>query len=204
MKTGGFLKNIINYKIMNYLELLNNKINSENISEKKIAYYKRMKRLLDMPDLSEEKWHPVEMIIKKIINSEFYNNFECVKVPELVAEYETFDLFNFPEDHVVRRESDSYFIEKSENKKESILLRPHTTVMWYHYLINQWAKEILEKTGEVKALSWGKVYRVDELDKTHHECFHQIDWLRITAKNKEIINQDTLKEVLSNTIKSIY
>ncbi|HBB04803.1 TPA: hypothetical protein DCZ39_08185 [Patescibacteria group bacterium] len=48
------------------------------------------------------------------------------------------------------------------------------------------------------------MYRVDELDKTHHECFHQIDGLRITSKEKEIINQDTLKEVLSNTIKALF
>jgi phenylalanyl-tRNA synthetase alpha subunit len=55
--------------------------------------------------------------------------------PEVVAEFETFDLFNFPEDHVARRPSDSYFIDKSEDKKNSILLRPHTTVLWYHYLV---------------------------------------------------------------------
>jgi phenylalanyl-tRNA synthetase alpha subunit len=53
-------------------------------------------------------------------------------------------------------------------------------------------------------LSYGKVYRVDELDKTHHECFHQIDGLKITEKSKEIINEDTLKEVLSNTIKALF
>ncbi|HBB04804.1 TPA: hypothetical protein DCZ39_08190 [Patescibacteria group bacterium] len=56
-------------------------------------------------------------------------------VPQFVSEWETFDLFNFPENHVARRPSDSYFVNKSEIKKESILLRPHTSVMWYHYLI---------------------------------------------------------------------
>jgi phenylalanyl-tRNA synthetase alpha chain len=53
-------------------------------------------------------------------------------------------------------------------------------------------------------LSSGKVYRVDELDTTHHECFHQIDGLRIVAKEREIITQDTLKEVLSATIKALF
>ena len=56
----------------------------------------------------------------------------------------------------------------------------------------------------MRALSYGKVYRVDELDKTHHECFHQIDGLRIAAKEKEIINQDTLKEVLSSIIHALF
>jgi phenylalanyl-tRNA synthetase alpha subunit len=63
-------------------------------------------------------------------------------------------LFNFQEDHVARRPSDSYFINKSEEKKESVLLRPHTSVMWYYYLLEGKAKEYLEKTGEVKALSF--------------------------------------------------
>lgn len=121
-----------------------------------------------------------------------------------MAEWETFDLFNFPEAHVARRPSDSHFIHKSENTKDSILLRPHTSVMWYYYLLTQGGKEKLEQTGEVKALSRGKVYRVDELDNTHHECFHQIDGLRITSKEKEIINQGTLKEVLGNTIKALF
>ena len=55
---------------------------------------------------------------------------------DLNAEYGTFDMFHFPVDHVARRPSDSYFIEKNEsNTKESMLLRPHTTIMWYHYLV---------------------------------------------------------------------
>lgn len=144
------------------------------------------------------------MIIDKVVTAPFFAGFDNVKVPEIVSEWETFDLFNFPENHVARRPSDSYFINKSVNKQESVLLRPHTSVMWYYYLNEGGAKAILEETGEVRALSYGKVYRVDELDKTHHECFHQIDGLRITSKSKEIIDQDTLKNVLASTIKAIF
>jgi phenylalanyl-tRNA synthetase alpha chain len=157
-----------------------------------------------MEDLSKQEWHPINVVINKIINSDFFKWFDHVEVPQVVWEWETFDLFNFPEDHVARRPSDSYFLNKSNDKKNSMLLRPHTSVMWYHYLLNQWWLEKLKKEDDIKALSWWKVYRVDELDKTHHECFHQIDGLRITRKDKEIINQDTLKEVLANTIKSIF
>jgi len=183
---------------------LQKKIKDENLSEREQAYYARILRVLNMRDLSAQQGHPIHLIINKITSSDFFAGFDHVQVPQIVSEWETFDLFNFPEDHVARRPSDSYFLQKSETKKESILLRPHTSVMWYYYLINWGAKEILQKTWEVKALSWWTVYRVDELDKTHHECFHQIDWLRITAKDKEIINQDTLKEVLANTIKALF
>jgi len=187
-----------------WIEFLNQKFKDSSLSEREKAYYNRILRVLAMNDLSLYEWHPVNLVINKIVNSNFFDWFDYIKAPEIVAEWETFDLFNFPENHVARRPTDSYFIQKSDNKKESILLRPHTTVLWYHYLINWWWIEKLKKNWDLKALSWWKVYRVDELDKTHHECFHQIDWLRICEKSKEIINQNTLKEVLSNTIKALF
>ena len=187
-----------------WIEFIQQKIKNTSFSEREQAYYNRILRVLAYQDLSFSEWHPVNLVINKIVHSEFFDWFKHILTPHIVAEWETFDLFNFPEDHVTRRPSDSYFIQKSENKKESILLRPHTTVVWYHYLIHWGWKEELEQTWEVKALSWWKVYRVDELDKTHHECFHQIDWLRICEKSKEIIDQNTLKEVLANTIQALF
>lgn len=178
--------------------------NDTNLSLSQRAYFSRILRVYNMPNLINTKDNPLNILKENIITSPFYESFDIIEVPEIVSEFETFDLFNFPEDHVARRPSDSYFISKSKIKSESILLRPHTSVMWYHYLVKWGWIEKLEKSGEVKALSWGKVYRVDELDKSHHECFHQIDWLRITAKEKEIINQDTLREVLKSTINALF
>lgn len=187
-----------------WIDYVNTKLKNPDLSDRDKSYHRRILRVYNMSDLSKIQWHPINMLINKIINSDFYNSFDNVIIPEVVAEWETFDLFNFPLNHVARRVSDSHFIEKSSDTKNSILLRPHTSVMWYYYLLKQWWKEKLEKSWVVKALSYGKVYRVDELDKTHHECFHQIDWLKITSKEKEIITQNTLKEVLSNTIKALF
>lgn len=187
-----------------YLQILEEKIKSWDLWEKQKSYLERIIRVYKMPNLSLQEKHPVKMIIDKIILSNFFKDFSIIDIPEIVSEYETFDLFNFPINHVARRPSDSYFIKKSSISKESILLRPHTSVMRYHYLINWWAKELLEIEWDIKALSFWKVYRVDEFDKTHHECFHQIDWLRIIEKNRQKINQETLKEILLNIIKSIF
>lgn len=186
-----------------WLEFLQKQIVNPNLSEREIAYYRRISRVLAMTNLAETQGNPVNMIIDKVISAPFFSRFDIITVPEIVSEWETFDLFNFPDDHVARRPSDSYFIHKSSEKKKSILLRPHTSVMWYYYLSGE-GKWILETEGEVRALSYGKVYRVDELDKTHHECFHQIDGLRISSKEKEIINDKTLRDVLVNTIKAIF
>lgn len=187
-----------------WMAFLEEKLNDSSLNESESAYYKRIKRVLDMPNLAHSQWNPINMVVNSIVNSNYFQWFDIIQVPEIVTEWETFDLFFFPENHVARRPSDSYFLNKSNISIESILLRPHTTVMWYYYLKHWNGNQILENEWEIKALSYGKVYRVDELDKSHHECFHQIDWFKIAKKSKEIINQDTLKQVLSNTIHALF
>jgi phenylalanyl-tRNA synthetase alpha subunit len=75
------------------------------------------------------------MIVEKLTHSDYFKDFTIFSSPEVVKEFETFDLFYFPPDHVARRPSDSYFLQKTNNKDENLLLRPHTTIMWYHYLV---------------------------------------------------------------------
>lgn len=189
-----------------WFSFLRNEIeNNNNLSLKEKAYLRRILRVHNMPDLTREKWNPVNMVLEDIVQADYFKWFDLVNIPEIVNEYDTFDLFNFPEDHVARRTSDSYFIEKNENDlKNSMLLRPHTSVMWKYVMDELKWKEILEQWWELKILSSWKVYRVDDIDPTHHECFHQVDGLRITNKEKEVITQETLKDLLLNIIHSIF
>jgi phenylalanyl-tRNA synthetase alpha chain len=195
---------ILSWDHIGWINYLNTVSKNTQFSEKEISYLTRISKVLRLPDLSLQVWHPINMVVKRIIDSQFYKDYAHSKSPEIVWEWETFDLFNFAENHVARRPSDSYFLLKTDEKRNNVLLRPHTSVMWYYYLLKQGWRNQLFETGETKALSWWKVYRVDELDKFHHECFHQIDWLRITAKEKEIINQDTLKDVILHTLESLF
>ncbi len=187
-----------------HLKALEEKLKNFKLNATEIAYYNRILRVTSMPDLTKIPWNPVNMIVEKLTCSDYFKDFTIFSSPEVVKEFETFDLFYFPEDHVARRPSDSYFLQKTNNKDDNLLLRPHTTIMWYHYLVKWEWWEKLKNTWEIQLLSYWKTYRVDELDKNHHECFHQIDWLKISLKEKEIINQDTLKDVLTQTIKSIF
>lgn len=188
----------------NWKKIIIEKMWDESLSEKERAHYRRMFNVLNMPNLCNIEGNPINMVVNRMLNSPFFHWFDRVDVPEMVNEWATFDLFNFPEDHVARRPTDSYFVNKSENKKESVLLRPHTSVMWYYNFLEGNGLKKLHESWEIRSLSYWKVYRVDELDKSHHECFHQIDWLRVTSKEKEIITQETLKNVLSNIIKTLF
>jgi len=188
-----------------WIDFINTKLELWNLADKEVWYLKRIFRVYNMPNLIKQEWNPVNMIVDSIYNSEFFKDFKHIESPEVVNEYETFDLFNFPDEHVARRISDSYFINKdSNNLSNSMLLRPHTSVMWKYFLEDAKWKEELEKTWEVNVLSSWKVYRVDDVDPTHHECFHQIDWLKIIEKNNEEITQDTLKKVLENVIHTLF
>lgn len=210
-KIENIVKNWVNEVIIKWNDdywfaYVNSQIeNNDALSLRDKAYLLRILRVYNMIDLTKEIGNPINMVLEKIVWSQYFHWFDLVRVPEIVNEYETFDLFNFPTHHVARRISDSYFIKKDEwNPEKSMLLRPHTSVMWKYVIDELNGKEILERWWGLKILSSWKVYRVDDIDPTHHECFHQIDGLKIVHKEKEIINQDTLKEVLINVIQSIF
>jgi phenylalanyl-tRNA synthetase alpha subunit len=128
-----------------WLSVVEAKSKDLTLSETERAYFSRILRVCAMPNLTKALGNPINLLIERVIHSPFYKEFDHVDVPEIVAEFETFDLFNFPENHVARRPSDSYFIQKSADTRESVLLRPHTSVMWYHYLVKGGGIEKLQR-----------------------------------------------------------
>ena len=158
----------------------------------------RISRMYDMPDLSRTPWNLVNLIVEQILALDFYKDSDIVQTPEIVGLYETFDLFDFPIDHPARNKSDTYFVTKDK------ILRTHTTVLWYYYLTRPEIKAKLQKEGKLKALSRGKVYRRDEIDRDHYPVFHQIDRLYLVEKKKEAIGKQELAQVLKELVLSIY
>ena len=157
----------------------------------------RIKKLLALQDLTRTPGSPLKMFIDAILTMPRFRSFDVVRVPEIVSVENNFDLLNTPPDHPSRRETDTYYLEKDW------VLRTHTTVMWPYHLSPKVRKR-LETGGEVGALSYGKVYRKDEIDRSHYPVFHQIDGWYICRKNKKVIGTEELKEVLVDIAKNIY
>lgn len=157
----------------------------------------RIKQLLTLPDLTRAEGSPVKFIIDAIATLPRFSDFDLVEVPEIVSVKNNFDLLNAAPDHPSRRETDTYYAEKD------YVLRTQTTVMWPFYLSGENAKK-LETEGEIGALCYGKVYRKDEIDRSHYPVFHQIDGLYLCRKDKKIIGIPELTEVLVDIAKSIY
>ncbi len=152
----------------------------------------RIKRYLAMPDLSRTAGNPIHELVQRIRAIPDFKNYDTIEVPEIMGTDVVFDLFDFPKDHPARFESDSYFIDATH------VLRTHTTVMWYYWLKEKSVREKIAAGEAVGALSFGKVYRKDEIDRKHMNVFHQIDGWFLAPKKEKAIAIDDLKKVLSD------
>ena len=158
----------------------------------------RLKRFLAMPDLSRTPGNPLAELAGRIVALPRFADFLTLNVPEIVKYDISFDLFNFPSDHPARNPSDTYFLDK-EN-----VLRTHTTVMWYYHLNLPEVKEKIKRGEPVGALSYGKVYRKDEIDRNHMNVFHQMDGYYLCRKSEHVIVSEDLQNVLAEIAKAIF
>ena len=158
----------------------------------------RLKRFLAMPDLSRQKGSPIAELAECIIALPRFRDFEVLNVPEIVGYGLSFDLFNFPFDHPARSRSDTYFVDDNN------ILRTHTTVMWYYHLNLPEVKEKIKTHQSVGALSHGRVYRKDEIDRFHLPVFHQIDGWYLCPKENHVVTIQDLQNVLIEIAKAIF
>lgn len=158
----------------------------------------RIQKLLAMPDLSRTENSPVKFIADKILAIPAFKDFDVIKIPEIVSVRDNFDLLNTPLDHPSRKETDTYYVDATH------VLRTHTTVMWTFYLQRPEVIEQLKNKGEVGLLSYGKVFRKDEIDRSHFPVFHQLDGLYLCKKEKKEVGMKDLQNVLADITKNIY
>ncbi|XGW04450.1 hypothetical protein V3C99_015550 [Haemonchus contortus] len=139
-----------------------------------------------------EPQNPLSLVKRRIIDHihQTYRNSSrpiftvCEREPRIVSTFENFDSLLVPEDHVSRRPSDTYYVNRSH------CLRAHTSAHQYDLL----------KQGLDAFIVVGDVYRRDEIDRTHYPCFHQLEGVRLFSPH-QLFNCSPGKElpVLENT-----
>jgi len=169
-----------------------------HLAARKDSEARRIERFMAMPDLSRATDSPIGDLVTRLKDLPDFKGFDTVETPEIVPTSITFDLFDFTADHPARSKSDTYYVD------EKHILRTHTTIMWYYYLDNLEIKERMAKGEIVGALSYGKVYRKDEIDRNHMNVFHQIDGWLLAPKDKRVIGKQDLEEVLVSIAKSVF
>ena len=170
----------------------------EELKQRDDITAQRIKKLLNLPDLTRKENSPLKFIVDKILAMGMFKDFDVIEIPEIVSVRDNFDLLNAPANHPSRKETDTYYVGKD------YILRTQTTVMWPFYLQKEEEKKKLEKEGEIGLLCYGKVFRKDEIDRNHFPVFHQIDGLYICKKEKKIMGISELREVLTAITKAIY
>ncbi|MFZ2621404.1 MAG: hypothetical protein WAX85_03320 [Minisyncoccia bacterium] len=168
------------------------------LNRREDAEASRIKRYLAMSDLSRTDGSPIHEIIERVTVLPIFKGFDHIQTPEIVPVKESFDLFDFPLEHPARSTSDTYYVNK-EN-----ILRTHTTVMWYYYLGRPDIKEKIKKDENIGVLSYGKVYRKDEIDRHHMNIFHQMDGLYLCKNDKHVITKEDLQDVLVEVAQSVF
>lgn len=170
----------------------------EDLNQRDDAESARIRRYLGMEDLTRKGEGPIFELINRITSLPIFEGFDIAEVPEIVPTSIAFDLFNFPADHVARSKSDTYYVSDTH------ILRPHTTVMWYYYLKHPDIAKKIQAGEPIKVLSYGKVYRKDEIDRHHMNIFHQLDGLYLHKKDEHKLTVEDLKDVLTEVAKAMY
>jgi phenylalanyl-tRNA synthetase alpha chain len=159
---------------------------------------KRIRRFLDMPDLSRTLGSPLKEIVDRASEVKSLKGFDIIEIPEIVPTHIMFDLFNMPPGHPARSKSDTYYVDDEH------VLRPHDTVFWYYYLNHPEIKKRIENKETLGVLCYGKVYRRDEIDRNHMNVFHQFGGLYIGPDDKVKITPDDLKNTMSEVARSVF
>src|SRR3989344_4379839 len=153
----------------------------ENLEKRIDPEALRLKRFLDLPDLSRTPESPLKEIVDRTLKVKSLEGFDVIKIPEIIPTEILFDLFNMPSGHPARSKSDTYYVD------ENNVLRTHDTVFWYYYLNHPSVKERIENKETLGAICYGKVYRKDEIDRRHMNVFHQFGGWLIAPDDKRII-----------------
>lgn len=169
-----------------------------NLSKRTDAEASRIKRYLEMDDLSRTVGSPLFDMVSRVKQVPSLKNFDEIDIPEIISTEILFDLFDFAPNHPARSKSDTYYVD------ETHVLRTHDTVMWHYYLNLPEIKERVKKNEPLGVICYGKVYRKDEIDRKHMNIFHQMGGLYLVPDNQQKLELDDLKNVLSEIVESTF
>lgn len=167
------------------------KIAEKTVLIKKAEQDKKLeKETLDisLPGKKTEKGglHPLNTVLKDMINIFQSMGFDVVDGPEIETEYYNFEALNVPADHPARDMQDTFYVG------DGLILRSQTSATQIRTMEN--------RKPPIRMICPGRVYRADDVDATHSPVFHQIEGLVV---DKGITMCD-LKGTLEQFAREIY
>ncbi len=111
--------------------------------------------------------HPLTSELENVIDIFTRMGFEAIESRQIDDDEHMFATLNFHENHPARDGYDTFRTE------EGFIPPAHTSTMQNRILKNGKAK--LESGGQIAAVSYGRVYRNEDVDATHEHTFYQCE-----------------------------
>jgi phenylalanyl-tRNA synthetase alpha chain len=109
--------------------------------------------------------HPITVELERIIDIFTRMGFDAHESRQLDDDWNMFGALNFPEGHPARDGYDTFRTE------EGFIPPAHTSTMQNRVLKDGKAK--LEAGGQIASISYGRVFRNEDVDPTHEHTFYQ-------------------------------
>lgn len=111
--------------------------------------------------------HPITVELERVIDIFTRMGFDAHESRQLDDDWNMFGALNFPEGHPARDGYDTFRTE------EGFIPPAHTSTMQNRVL--RGGKEKLEAGGNIASISYGRVFRNEDVDATHEHTFYQVE-----------------------------
>jgi len=111
--------------------------------------------------------HPLTHELENVIDIFTRMGFEAIESRQIDDDHHMFGALNFPENHPARDGYDTFRTE------EGFIPPAHTSTMQNRILKD--GRQKLEAGGQIAAISYGRVFRNEDVDPTHEHTFYQCE-----------------------------
>jgi phenylalanyl-tRNA synthetase alpha chain len=132
--------------------------------------------------------HPLTKELEEVVNIFTRMGFEAVESRQIDDDFHMFGALNFPENHPARDGYDTFRTE------EGFIPPAHTSTMQHRILKDGRAK--LEAGGQIAAISYGRVFRNEDVDATHEHTFYQCEGV--------FVSRDATLSQMLGTLRSFF
>ncbi len=117
--------------------------------------------------------HPLTRELERIIDIYTRMGFDAIESRQIDDDWHMFGALNFPEGHPARDGYDTFRTE------EGLIPPAHTSTM-QHRILKQ-GKQKLEAGGQIACVSYGRVFRNEDVDVTHEHTFYQCEGVFVSS-----------------------
>ncbi len=132
---------------------------------------------IDLMPTNMGSQHPLTSEIGNVIDIFTRMGFEAIESRQIDDDHHMFTTLNFPENHPARDGYDTFRTE------EGLIPPAHTSTMQHRILTA--GKSRLEAGGQIAAVSYGRVFRNEDVDATHEHTFYQCEGVFV-SKNANL------------------